>query len=249
MTPLPPARFSLDPTIDLQILADDFARCGRVQIAPFLEPGDGADLLLQHVAGREDWRVNVMTAADKAIWFDRPSWNALKPQEREGVLQLAAPTDAKGFRYVFEEIVVVGSDLENREPATLLGQFADFLSSAPLIEAIRRITGATDVAAADLKATCYRPGHFLTQHNDGQEMQRRVAYVLGLSPQWRPEWGGMLMFHGSRGDVELGLVPGMNVLNLFAVPQDHSVSQVSSFAPVPRYAISGWFRAPAPGKG
>ena len=161
------------------------------------------------------------------------------------MLKLAAPTDAKGFRYVFDEIVVVGSDLKNREPATLLGQFADFMSSAPLIEAIRRITATTDIAAADLKATCYRTGHFLTEHNDGQDMDRRVAYVLGLSPQWRPEWGGMLMFHNSRGDVELGLMPRMNVLNLFAIPKDHSVSQVSSFAPVPRYSISGWFRARA----
>src|ERR671912_1944314 len=97
MTSLPPARFSLDPTIDWPVLADDFARCGRVQIAPFLKPEDGADLLLRHVSDREDWRVNVMTAADKAIWFDRPSWNALKPQEREGVLAIGRADGRKGL--------------------------------------------------------------------------------------------------------------------------------------------------------
>ena len=73
MTSLPPARFSLDPKIDLQVLADDFSRHGRVQIAPFLDPEDGADLLLGHLSDREDWRVNVMTAADKPVWFDRSS--------------------------------------------------------------------------------------------------------------------------------------------------------------------------------
>jgi hypothetical protein len=246
MTRLPQARFSLDKSIDLQVLADDFARCGRVQIAPFLGPQDSADQLLQHVSRREDWRVTIRTAADQPTILDRSSWEALRPPEREGMMKLAAPTDVDSFRYVFEEIVIVGTEFENREPGTILGRFADFLSTAPVLDAIRRITGATDIAGADLRATCYRPGHFLTRHNDTSTGMRRVAYVLGLTPLWRPEWGGMLLFHNERGDVELGLMPRFNVLNLFAVPQNHSVSLVSSFAPEPRYAVTGWFRARTP---
>lgn len=246
MTPLPQARFSLDPTIDLQVLADDFARCDRVQIAPFLGPEDWADRLLQHVSRREDWRVTIRTAAGNPTVIDRSNWDALRPQEREGMMKLAAPTDVDSFRYVFEEIVTVDPDFENHEPDTFLGQFADFMATAPVLEAIRRITGATDIAGADLRATCYRAGHFLTRHNDTSTGMRRVAYVLGLTPRWRPEWGGMLMFHNERGDVELGLMPRMNVLNLFAVPQNHSVSLVSPFAPDPRYAVTGWFRARSP---
>jgi hypothetical protein len=248
MTPLPQARFSLDQTIDLPALAEEFARCGRVQIAPFLETHVSAERLLQHVCRRKDWRVTIRTAADQPTVIDRSDWEALRPPEREGLMKLAAPDDVDSFRYVFEEIVTVGPDFENREPGTFLGQFADFMSTAPVLDAIRRITGATDIAGADLRATCYRSGHFLTRHNDTSTGMRRVAYVLGLTPRWRPEWGGMLMFHNERGDVELGLMPRMNVLNIFAVPQIHSVSLISSSAPDPRYAVTGWFRARTPGK-
>ena len=34
-------------------------------------------------------------------------------------------------------------------------------------------------------------------------------------------------------------------LTLFDVPQDHSVSLVSRFAPGPRYSVTGWMRARA----
>lgn len=243
MTALPQSGFSLDPRIDVPTLRVAFARFGRVQIAPFLAPGESAELLLQHVTERRDWQVALMTAAGKATWIDRSSWESLKPYEREGLLKLAAPTDPKTFRYVFEEIAAVGEDLKNREPSTLLGQFADFMSSDLILEAVRQITGITDITVADLRATCYRPGYFLTEHSDDplNDLKRRVAYVFGLTPEWRPEWGGLLNFHNDLHDVELGLLPRMNVLNLFAVPQNHSVSQVSSFAPKPRYAVTGWF--------
>jgi Rps23 Pro-64 3,4-dihydroxylase Tpa1-like proline 4-hydroxylase len=38
------------------------------------------------------------------------------------------------------------------------------------------------------------------------------------------------------------MVPGFNVLNLFKVPTDHSVSVVAPFAAEPRLALTGWFR-------
>ncbi len=105
--------------------------------------------------------------------------------------------------------------------------------------------GARDIASAEACATRCRPGHFLAIHDDRhEETHRRVAYAFGLSPVWRPEWGGLLMFHDGRQDVEL-LVPRMNELNLFGVPQDHSVSLVAPFAPEPRYSVTGWMRAMA----
>jgi Rps23 Pro-64 3,4-dihydroxylase Tpa1-like proline 4-hydroxylase len=60
---------------------------------------------------------------------------------------------------------------------------------------------------------------------------------------WRLEWGGLLLFHGSDGNVERGLVPAFNSLNLFAVPRMHSVSEVTRAAAYRRYSITGWLRA------
>ena len=69
----------------------------------------------------------------------------------------------------------------------------------------------------------------------------RLPNVFGLTRHWRPDWGGLLLFHDDDGQIDLGLVPAFNVLNLFAVPREHSVSVVAPFAAEPRLTITGWF--------
>jgi Rps23 Pro-64 3,4-dihydroxylase Tpa1-like proline 4-hydroxylase len=105
------------------------------------------------------------------------------------------------------------------------------------------VIGPSDVAFADAQATRYGPGDFLTAHDDAVEgKHRRAAYVFGLSRDWRAEWGGLLLFHEPEGEVR-GYVPQYNALNLFAVPQPHSVSLVAPFAPRERLSVTGWLRA------
>ena len=109
---------------------------------------------------------------------------------------------------------------------------------------LRTITGSAEIEYADAQATAYAPGDFLTVHDDAVEGKfRRAAYVFGLTPVWRLEWGGLLLFHGSDGHVDCGWVPTFNTLNLFKVPQLHSVSEVTQAAAYRRYAITGWLRA------
>jgi len=70
--------------------------------------------------------------------------------------------------------------------------------------------------------------------------RRKAAFVFGLTPQWRPEWGGLLLFH-EPGEIEIsGMVPQFNTLDLFSVPRFHSVSQVTRAAPRRRYCVTGW---------
>ncbi len=64
--------------------------------------------------------------------------------------------------------------------------------------------------------------------------------MLGLTPQWRMEWGGLLMFH-EPGRIDFaGLCPQFNTFDLFVVPRYHSVSSVSPAAPRRRFSITGW---------
>ena len=51
-----------------------------------------------------------------------------------------------------------------------------------------------------------------------------------------------MLFHDADGHVAEGYVPRFNALNLFTVPQTHSVSQIASFVTASRYAITGWVR-------
>jgi len=76
-----------------------------------------------------------------------------------------------------------------------------------------------------------------------QEKNRRAAYVLGMTPIWRTEWGGVLLFHDEQQLTIKGLVPRFNCLNLFQVPQLHSVSEVTRSAAYRRYSVTGWLRA------
>lgn len=124
-----------------------------------------------------------------------------------------------------------------------MDRLLEAMNTAPALEMWRELTGDPDVGLVDGQATRYLPGHFLTRHDDDVEGKNRVAaYVLNLSPEWASEWGGLLQFHDAAGEVTGAMVPGFNVLNLFRVPQSHSVSIVAPFAPAPRYSITGWIR-------
>jgi Rps23 Pro-64 3,4-dihydroxylase Tpa1-like proline 4-hydroxylase len=118
------------------------------------------------------------------------------------------------------------------------------LNGPAVLEFIREITGIAEIVKMDGQATLYGPGHFLWPHSDAEsERGRRVAYVLNLTlGEWKPQWGGTLNFFDKDWDVEQAFLPRFNSLNLFRVPQWHSVSEVAAGAPLARYAVTGWAR-------
>jgi Rps23 Pro-64 3,4-dihydroxylase Tpa1-like proline 4-hydroxylase len=120
----------------------------------------------------------------------------------------------------------------------------EHINDQPFMNLVRAVTGLPDLTKADATATLFGPNQFLATHDDSHKAEGwRVAYVLSLCPvDWRPEWGGYLLFYDEAGDVVAGYRPRFNALNLFEVPQKHSVSYVPPFAPVARFAITGWFR-------
>jgi len=84
----------------------------------------------------------------------------------------------------------------NPSDSGIIQQCVQWLNSTETLNTIKQITGENDIVAASAQATRYYPGHFLTLHNDLHETeQRRVAYVLNLTPDWHPDWGGLLQFY------------------------------------------------------
>ena len=237
-----PPEVALAARLDAGALRKAFRRDGFVQIAPFLREGDAA-ALRSHLSAREDWRL-VLNAGPKVYEIDRAGQAAISEAERRKLDELVTQAASTGFQYRFETIRVPDSPTARAASATWLDQFATFLSEPPLRDQLRTITEARDIAFADAQATSYSAGHFLTAHDDDVEgKNRRAAYVFGLTRNWRPEHGGLLMFHDGRGEIERALVPGHNVLTLFSVPRVHSVSYVTSFAPGARLSVTGWLRA------
>lgn len=235
-------RFTLDPSIDVAGLAERFKRTGRVQITPFLAEAD-ATALAAHLLARDDWR-QVMNAGEKVYESVPAVLATLSDAQRARLEEVMNAAARDGFQYRYQSIRVPDDVTARAALNEPLAGFACFMSSPSVLDTLAQITCATDINFADAQATIYDKGDFLTGHDDGVAgKNRRAAYVFGLTPKWRAEWGGLLLFHGESGGIAEGYVPAFNTLSLFAVPQTHSVSQVTPWAGAPRLSITGWLRA------
>ena len=90
----------------------------------------------------------------------------------------------------------------------------------------------------------------LTAHSDDIEGKNRLfAYVLNFTPTWKPDWGGLLAFIDGDGHISEAYTPAFNALNIFKVPQMHTVTQVAGYAGAERavdHRLVCWRRSRAP---
>jgi len=220
--------FTLNGELDLDALRSAFAREGRVQVVDFLRH-DGAMGLLRALVESKAWRLAVNDG--QQISDHDPAEIEAWPAERRAALERQVVEGGRnGFQFRYDTIRLpeYGATPGGGEPAPAVRGFVDFLSEEPALNFLRALTGMDDIAFADGHATRYRPG--------------RAAYVMNVTPQWRPDWGGILQFYDESGNVERGYMPAFNVLNIFRVPQPHSVTWVTPLAGASRHAVTGWLR-------
>jgi Rps23 Pro-64 3,4-dihydroxylase Tpa1-like proline 4-hydroxylase len=229
--------FELHKRLDPKALSEIYNAHGRLQIANFLSEASAA--ALHHELQRSAaWRLT-LNRGEQILDFSMTEverWSDHACSVLDRAVTLSGRT---GFQFRYEVIRMI-------DPSTCPGLTAlvAFLSSPEIIDLMKGITGAKDIAFADAHASRFQPGHFLTTHDDAAHaMGRRAAYVLNLTPTWRPDWGGLLQFYDSMGNVTRGFTPSFNVLTLFPVPRPHSVTWVNPLAPVPRVAVTGWLRS------
>ncbi len=232
---------ALNPALNVADLRRRFAQDGRVSIAHVLSDA-AAEALHAHLSAREDW-LQVINSGEKLFELGR-SVRRDMTGEKVAALDAAVYAGARaGFQFRYETIRVPDGAAERAASDDPLAALATFLSQGPARDLLRHVTDTDAIDFADAQATAFAPGDFLTAHDDAVAGKKRhAAYVLGLTPQWRPEWGGLLLFHDDR-EVSHGFVPAFNTLNLFRVPQRHSVSEVTRAAPYRRYSVTGWLRS------
>ena len=234
--------FALNPELDVEELGDRFRTSGRIHIPNFLAE-ECVDAFFRSLRERQDWSL-IINQEDKSFDLDRRAQAALTAEQRDSLDNAVFAGARYGFQYRYESIRVPDDEAERAAIDDPLIQFASFLSSPEVVEVLRRITDKPDIEFADAQATAYGPGHFLTAHDDEVTGKKRhAAYVFNLTPVWRVDWGGLLLFHGADGHVDQGFTPSFNALNIFAVPQPHSVSMVTPFAANRRYSVTGWLRS------
>jgi SM-20-related protein len=236
-----PPRIHLASGLDRRSIAGVYARCGRVHIAPILSR-ECAEHVLHELTQNIPWQLH-LNHGDRPVNLQGASFDALPPAQRDRFLSAIHANAAHRFQYLYNSFPI--SDIYERGEQRLLYvmRVYEFLNSEEFLDFVREVTGARDVTFADAQATLYGPGHFLTRHDDAVAgKNRRVAYVLNFTPQWKTDWGGVLQFIDGDGHIAEGYTPVFNALNLFAVPQAHAVSYVTPFAAGGRYSITGWLR-------
>jgi Rps23 Pro-64 3,4-dihydroxylase Tpa1-like proline 4-hydroxylase len=232
---------AINPALGLPALRAQFARDRRVQVRDVLT--DASARALHHVL-RDDtpWGMSWQAGTHGPHATRHAALTDAERAERAAHTHEAMHGD--GYAFGYASYPIVQAYLGRWAPGGPHDQLLEHINSAPVLDFVRDLTGIPELVKADAQATLYAPGHFLAVHNDQHaERGRRVAYVLNLcADDWRPDWGGYLHFYDADGDVIAGYRPRFNALNLFAVPQLHNVSFVPPFAPIARYAITGWFR-------
>ncbi len=231
----------LNPALEPDLIARVFRTYGRVHVPEILDPQSAARIH-QALATETAWQSVLFDGTDHR---DLPvaALAELPEAEHRALLAATDAAAARGFSYRYSNFRLFENMERGLHLDSYLMRVLAFLNSAPFIELMRRITGDLTIDYADGQATLYRAGDFLTCHDDNVEgKDRRAAYVLGFTREWKTDWGGLLAFPDGRGHVSEAYAPAFNSLNLFRVPMLHAVTQVASFATVPRYSITGWMR-------
>lgn len=239
MSSRPETVIRLRPQADPEIIRKLFTRVGRVHLPGFFAP-DSATRIYKALSEETPWQLS-LNSGDRHVDLAQYQIDMLPP-ERQVLLVEGLNRNARdGFQYIFNNFPIHDLYAAGQHREHFLMRVYECINSREFLEFARAATGLPDIAAADAQATLYRPGHFLTAHDDSIPGKNRLAaYVLNFTPQWRADWGGILQFIDADGHIAEGYTPAFNALNLLRVPQKHSVSYVSPAAAGGRYSITGW---------
>ncbi len=233
------------PKHDIEALAASYQRSGRVQIREFLA-SDSARVVETMLKQQTPWGL-CFNQGDRVAGLRGSDVAHLTPEKRSQIMHAVTQGARDGFQFFYQHFPLHSDYFAASASDVPLFRLFEFINSTAFLDRVRQITGHGDIAWADAHATCYQPGHFLMRHNDEMpDAERRAAYVLNFTRDWRPDWGGFLQFFDDNGDVEHGFRPLFNAINIFSVPCDHSVEAVSPFAQAPRLSVTGWLRADRP---
>ena len=231
----------LNPNLDIDALASEYAVDDRLRIENLLDPAFAERL---HAACRDDVPYeyichvdgkNVVIPDDELRQMSRNEQNELERQ------MIDEASKGVGFFYSGYQMVRAQTDADDPKLAFLHSMF-DFVNSKELLSVIATITGQPGLVCADAHYTRYTQWQYLTRHKDDITREgRRIAYVMCFSKNWHPDWGGLLHFFEDDGTPRDFWIPTFNSLVLFDVRHVHSVSYVTPFAKEQRLSLTGWF--------
>jgi SM-20-related protein len=226
----------LDRAAHAQTLQDG----GLVKIPDFL-PSATAERLHRHLQQDVAWDLAYSEQGQGRLLTSAQIAQMTPAQIRQTV-DSAFREDQGRFRFIYNTMRVVESWQQREFPHHPLYDFAEAVHRPDSLRVLRELTGHDNIQRLSVIAARYLPGHFLTPHDDDDAHEgREVTWILNLTRDWQPEWGGLLHLMDAEGRaITDSFVPAFNTLILFKPPRWHFVSQVANFARQPRYTLTGW---------
>lgn len=234
MTPRP----SLNPHLDVDKLRETWREDERVRIDDFLDP-NSVQAIVDACRGLPfDY---IFFNQGKNYVVPEQSMAAMTPQQRQTLQHELLEQASRGVGFFYNGYRLEGERLASAPQA--LKDLFELINSEQVVGLMQAITGLQNLAPASGHFSRYSSGQYLTRHSDNiTEEHRKLAYVLNLTPEWHPDWGGLLQFYEQNGTPRDAWEPRLNSLSLFDVRHVHAVTYVTPFALAPRYALAGWYR-------
>jgi Rps23 Pro-64 3,4-dihydroxylase Tpa1-like proline 4-hydroxylase len=196
---------------------------------------DYAEACLDSLVSQTPWVLRFRYQG-KTIEFTQQQFEQLSDQQK-----MQFNHDMANFDFIHHRFAMHEMFQQNKHRDLHLYKVYQDLGSDHFLEFLRKVTGIPELRKIGAMATCFGPVHFLKEHDDYQDGELRLcAYVLNMSKDWQPDWGGLLHFLDYDRNIVDTFVPKHNSLSLFAVPAKHFVSMVAPYAKNGRYSITGW---------
>ncbi|MCF6263744.1 MAG: 2OG-Fe(II) oxygenase [Xanthomonadales bacterium] len=238
----------INPDLDIDSLANAYKLDKRLVIKNFLKP-EVAERV--RTACQSSVPFSVHYVIDDKYQSKSPvEVNKMSAREKQTIYDRVSASASQGVGFLYDgylrsraEKTSATTDVKELD---FLHSVFDYIDSENVINIIKSITGKQDITAADSQFTRFTSGHFLTRHLDVVPGKgRRIAFVLGLTKNWHPDWGGLLQFYEKNGTPRDAWMPQFNVLSIFEVSHIHAVTYIAPYATEPRLSLTGWFVAKA----
>jgi len=227
----------INPELDFSEYADKLKNCGRIQIDNFFTK-ESAVKLQSLLQTHSPWYL----AYNEFNNFYESSYDqieALAPQVKAQFMSAFYKRAETNFQYVFKQFYISQAIKLGEE--SKLNFLHDFMNQDSFLKLMRVLAQDSTINWVDTFASSYESGHFLTEHTDTHNKHDRVlAFTIGMTEDWDPNWGGNLVFFDDDKNIKAGFNPKFNSLCVFTIPQSHAVQFISPFATKDRLSLLGW---------
>jgi SM-20-related protein len=229
--------------LDVDTLHQEYEETGAVIIKNLLCE-DVAEAAYECLKNRVPWEFHYRKPHKGEVGIVRPQeLQRMSERDIEKLVPKTVKLKDNDFTFAYCRYTIPTGLEQTPEELIILTRIYRYFNSAEYLKLLGDITGNYEGKEVSSWASCYDRHHHLSIHMDEDFGQGRIAaHVLGLTRDWKKEWGGNFAFCNSKGKAVDVVPPTFNQLVMFKVPRLHLVSPVKPYAQGSRYSLFGWYK-------